>query len=88
MNGEYYPSAKDKSVRPDECSVCSCHNETSVCRKTTCPVLDCLPDYQITRQGDCCAHCVTEKTEYASTTCTYKGVTYQVINNIFFLTFY
>lgn len=77
MNGDYFPSAKDNKVRPDECSVCTCHNETSLCLKQTCPVLDCLPQNQHIKKGECCPEC-NSTTEYAISECTYKEKTYQV----------
>lgn len=80
MNGEYFPSAKDTKVRPDPCSVCTCHNETSLCLKQTCPVLDCIPQNQIIRPGECCPKCINKglTAEYATSECTYKDKTYQV----------
>ena len=78
MMGDFFPSAKDKKVKPDVCSTCSCHNETSVCVKMTCPVLECSSEYQLNRQGECCPSCSPLVTELVGSTCTYKGVTYQV----------
>lgn len=78
MMGEFFPSAKDKKVKPDKCSICTCHNETSHCVKQTCPVLECSAEHQIYRSGECCPTCPDLMTELASSTCTYKGVTYQV----------
>lgn len=78
MMGDYFPSAKDKTVKPDVCSTCTCHNETSVCMKKTCPVLECSPEHQLNRPGECCPSCPPLVTEFFSSTCTYKGVTYQV----------
>ena len=78
MMGDFFPSAKDKKVKPDVCSTCTCHNETSVCIKKTCPVLECSPEHQLNRPGECCPSCPPLVTEFVSSTCTYKGVTYQV----------
>lgn len=78
MMGEFFPSAKDKKVKPDKCSICTCHNETSHCVKRTCPVLECSPEHQVYRDGECCPTCPDLVTELSSSTCTYKGVTYQV----------
>lgn len=80
MMGDFFPSAKDKKVKPDVCSTCSCHNETSVCVKKTCPVLECLSEHQLNRPGECCPSCPPLVTEFVSSTCTYKSVTYQVGN--------
>jgi von Willebrand factor type C domain len=78
MMGDFFPSAKDKKVKPDVCSTCTCHNETSVCLKKTCPVLECSPEHQIDNKGECCPSCPLIGAEFVSSTCTYKGVTYQV----------
>lgn len=78
MMGDFFPSARDKKVKPDKCSICTCFNETSHCVKRTCPVLECSAEHQIYRSGECCPTCPDLMTELASSTCTYKGVTYQV----------
>lgn len=78
MMGDFFPSAKDKKVKPDVCSTCTCHNETSVCLKKTCPVLECSPEHQLNRPGECCPSCPPLITELVSSTCTFKSVTYQV----------
>lgn len=78
MMGDFFPSAKDRKVKPDVCSTCTCHNETSICIKKTCPVLECSPEHQLNRIGECCPSCPPLVTELVSSTCTYKGVTYQV----------
>lgn len=87
MMGDFFPSAKDKKVKPDVCSTCTCHNETSVCIKKTCPVLECSPEHQLNRPGECCPSCPPLVTELVSSTCTYKGVTYQVSQTTFFYQF-
>lgn len=78
MMGDYFPSAINKKVKPDVCSTCTCHNETSVCLKKTCPVLECSPEHQLQGPKECCPSCPLLDTEYVSSTCTYKGLTYQV----------
>ncbi|KAG5673745.1 hypothetical protein PVAND_003765 [Polypedilum vanderplanki] len=77
LNGIYYQSHKDKKIRPDACSVCTCFNETAQCQKTTCSALDCPSDNQIIRPGECCPECKPALIEYSTSTCTYKGITYQ-----------
>ena len=77
--GDFFPSVKDKKVKPDKCSTCTCHNENSECKKETCPVLECSAEHQIYNPNECCPTCPKELgTELSSSTCTYKGVTYQV----------
>lgn len=65
---------------PDSCSICSCVNGTSVCRRNTCPVLECAPEFQKIKPGSCCPTCppIAE----VRSTCTYDGKTYQVIHKI------
>lgn len=66
-----------KKFSPDQCSICTCVNGTSICRRNTCPVLECAPEFQKNRPGDCCPTCpaIAE----VRSTCTYDGKTYQVI---------
>lgn len=64
------------SFNPDKCSTCTCVNGTSICRRETCPVLECSPTYQKLIPGECCPHC--PPVAKARSTCTYEGKTYQV----------
>lgn len=68
----------DNGIRynPDKCSMCTCVNGTSVCRRDTCPVLECSPTYQKLTPGECCPHC--PPVAKARSTCAYEGKTYQV----------
>lgn len=65
-----------KRYDADQCSSCTCVNGTSICRRDTCPVLECMPELQKLIPGECCPHCppVSE----ARSTCTYNGKTYEV----------
>lgn len=65
-----------KRYNPDKCSTCTCMNGTSICRRDTCPVLECSPTYQKLTPGECCPHC--PPVAKARSTCTYEGKTYQV----------
>lgn len=65
-----------KRYNPDKCSMCTCMNGTSICRRETCPVLECSPTYQKLTPGECCPHC--PPVAKARSTCTYEGKTYQV----------
>lgn len=53
MMGEFFPSVKDRKVKVDSCSHCTCYNETSVCMKKSCPVLECSPIHQEILPGEC-----------------------------------
>lgn len=67
-----------KRYSPDKCSTCTCVNGTSICRRETCPVLECSPTYQKLTPGECCPHCRDLPVAKARSTCTYEGKTYQV----------
>lgn len=68
--------ANGKSYNADICSPCTCVNGTSICRRNTCPVLECAPEFQKNRPNDCCPHCppIAE----VRSTCTVDGKSYQV----------
>lgn len=68
--------ADGKQFMVDNCPTkCTCTNGTSVCRRKTCPVLECATEYQ-TMGEDCCLHCPT--LAQVKSTCTYNGTEYQV----------
>ncbi|XP_065216311.1 BMP-binding endothelial regulator protein isoform X2 [Planococcus citri] len=47
-----------KTERQDDCTYCSCVNSTSICRRETCPPIDCPPEKQIyPNDGKCCPRC-------------------------------
>ncbi|XP_031630390.1 BMP-binding endothelial regulator protein [Contarinia nasturtii] len=64
-----------RQYSPDKCSTCTCVNGTSICRRETCPVLECSPTYQKLTPGECCPHC--PPVAKARSTCTHDGKTYQ-----------
>lgn len=69
--------ADGKQFMVDHCPTkCTCTNGTSVCRRNTCPVLECAAEYQ-TMGDDCCLYCPT--VQQVKTTCIYNGTQYQVI---------
>ena len=44
--------------KPDSCTECSCTKSlTTICKKATCPQLDCQLIYQRRVAGKCCAYC-------------------------------
>ncbi|KAK9876873.1 hypothetical protein WA026_015904 [Henosepilachna vigintioctopunctata] len=59
----------------DRCTDCICTNETSVCKRNACPVLDCSPELQKTVPGSCCKTCVVPE-EFRSQ-CFYEGKVYE-----------
>lgn len=82
--------ADGKKFSPDHCSMCTCINGTSICRKNTCPVLECAPEFQRISASDCCPHCplVAE----VKSTCSFEGRNYHVRlyqikkkNNMYFM---
>lgn len=73
--------SEGESYRPDACTVCICINGTADCRKRTCPVLECDPEYQSLGDDKCCSTCEDEGYEEFRTTCSFSGKTYQASNN-------
>ncbi|CAG9819013.1 unnamed protein product, partial [Phaedon cochleariae] len=59
----------------DKCSNCTCQNDTSICRRISCPILDCAPDLQKSVPGSCCKKC--EVLAEFESTCSYGGQTYE-----------
>lgn len=72
VNKMYMPNFK---FIKDECTQCTCMNETAICKRNTCPVLECDVELQETKSGSCCPHCPLIE-EYRST-CSYGGKIYQ-----------
>lgn len=59
-----------------DCATCVCNNGTLLCKRNTCPVLDCPVDLQIDPEpGACCKKC-PELAELTSV-CVYNQTTYQ-----------
>ena len=63
------------NFRPDHCTHCTCLNGTSLCRRQTCPILDCIPARHVTTPGICCPSCSPDN-EFEQT-CYYGGHTYK-----------
>ncbi|KAK7793066.1 hypothetical protein R5R35_007423 [Gryllus longicercus] len=59
---------------PDHCTHCKCTNGTSVCRRQTCPVLECAAQH--TTHGQCCPKCQPVDLK-RNATCTIAGHTYK-----------
>ncbi|KAL3268574.1 hypothetical protein HHI36_007682 [Cryptolaemus montrouzieri] len=59
----------------DRCTNCSCVNETSVCKRNACPVLDCSPELQKSVPGSCCKTCAVLE-EFRSQ-CFHQGKVYE-----------
>ncbi|XP_044266622.1 BMP-binding endothelial regulator protein-like [Tribolium madens] len=49
---------EDHKFNIDKCTNCTCINETSICQRAACPVLDCAPDLQKSVPGSCCKQCI------------------------------
>lgn len=60
----------------DKCTKCRCINETFICNRISCPILDCAPEYQQNIVGQCCKKC--SMPEELRTQCSFNGVTYEV----------
>nr|XP_023026635.1 BMP-binding endothelial regulator protein-like [Leptinotarsa decemlineata] len=59
----------------DKCTNCTCTNDTSICRRPTCPILDCTPELQIYPKGSCCKVC--QQPEESRSSCYHNEVEYQ-----------
>lgn len=59
----------------DRCTNCTCSDETSVCRRYSCPILNCSPEMQVKVKGSCCKQCVM--IEEVRSQCSYKGQVYE-----------
>lgn len=59
----------------DRCTNCTCLNETSVCRRNSCPVLECSPELQVKVPGSCCKKCTMP--EEVRSQCSYGGKVYE-----------
>lgn len=59
----------------DKCTNCTCRNETSICKRAACPVLDCAPDLQKSVPGSCCKQCIMP--EEVKTQCSHDGKYYE-----------
>uniref|UniRef100_A0A4Y0BGG6 VWFC domain-containing protein n=1 Tax=Anopheles funestus TaxID=62324 RepID=A0A4Y0BGG6_ANOFN len=64
-----------KPYHGDQCSNCTCQNGTSVCEKSTCPILECALEDQQREPGECCPSCPMPA-EFRST-CIADGMVYQ-----------
>ncbi|XP_063216476.1 BMP-binding endothelial regulator protein [Bacillus rossius redtenbacheri] len=64
------------SFHVDQCTSCRCANGTSLCRRTTCPVLDCPLRGQV-KTRHCCPHCDQRLVEELRATCSHGGRTYE-----------
>nr|XP_018911499.1 PREDICTED: BMP-binding endothelial regulator protein [Bemisia tabaci] len=73
LNNELHPAGHSFEV--DRCTVCSCLNATTVCKRKNCPALDCPPSRQSFVHGrQCCPRCLDLP---KSTECIDHGRTYQ-----------
>lgn len=59
----------------ERCTKCTCINETSVCQRDSCPILNCAHEFQQKRSGNCCKECVFP--EEFRMQCSYGGVVYE-----------
>ncbi|XP_049824284.1 BMP-binding endothelial regulator protein isoform X3 [Aethina tumida] len=64
------------SFNIDRCTNCTCVNETSVCTRDACPILECPPDMQKPIPGSCCKQCIFEFEEVRSQ-CMNDGKVYE-----------
>lgn len=78
MLGDNKLTPSGQETRPDRCTQCTCTNSTLVCKRETCPPLDCPVEKQeFTSHNQCCPQCprALDKTD----TCDDNGKVYLVI---------
>lgn len=61
----------------DKCTRCVCRNETSICHRETCPVLQCSLKHQRLVGNGCCKECDESPPELKQQ-CSYNGHDYEV----------
>lgn len=57
---------EDEHYDLDVCTKCACLNETAVCKRNSCPILECAPELQKSVPGSCCKKCVMPVEEVRS----------------------
>ncbi|CAH1134121.1 unnamed protein product [Ceutorhynchus assimilis] len=70
-----YKEGQDYKI--DRCTHCMCMNNTSICTRNACPILDCSSDLQRTMPGHCCPTCIKPKIEEMISECHQGGHTYE-----------
>lgn len=83
LGRELHPAGQ--TFHEDRCTVCSCLNGTSVCRRSVCPVLTCPSDRQIHLPGRCCPQCPLVLP--VNTSCIVGGKSYKVFMSIYLILF-
>ncbi|XP_017774724.1 PREDICTED: BMP-binding endothelial regulator protein-like [Nicrophorus vespilloides] len=61
----------------DRCTECNCINQTSICVRQSCPILNCTADMQKKRPDSCCYECMIPETFEWTTKCVINGNVYQ-----------
>ncbi|KRT78704.1 hypothetical protein AMK59_6957, partial [Oryctes borbonicus] len=61
----------------DKCTKCVCRNETSICYRETCPVLQCPLKHQRLIGNGCCKECIDEGPPELQQQCRYNGHVYE-----------
>lgn len=62
----------------DKCTKCTCVNNTSICTRGACPILDCAPEFQVTLPNSCCPICRKTSQYSVINQCRYDGNIYEV----------
>ncbi|XP_030752830.1 BMP-binding endothelial regulator protein-like [Sitophilus oryzae] len=61
----------------DRCTDCECLNTTNVCRRISCPILDCAPEEQKLFSTQCCPMCIKLANDTIVSKCHYRGKDYE-----------
>lgn len=73
LNGFLYTTGMERNL--DHCTACTCHQSYITCQRTTCPVLNCPREDQLTPEAECCPVCVKKQYSGKAENCTIHGMT-------------
>ncbi|XP_060527703.1 kielin/chordin-like protein isoform X2 [Cylas formicarius] len=70
-------SREGQEIKIDKCTECVCLNNTSICSRAACPILECSSDLQKSLPGSCCPICTKPIIEEVTSQCYYGGNYYE-----------
>lgn len=73
LAGFLYTTGMQRTL--DHCTTCTCHKSYITCERTTCPVLNCPREDQMTPEDECCPVCVKRPYSGKTENCTIHGMT-------------
>ncbi|XP_076372903.1 BMP-binding endothelial regulator protein-like [Tachypleus tridentatus] len=79
VNGKCHLAATSisdgESLVFDPCTVCKCHNSTTMCNRKVCPPVYCPPHFQVALPDQCCYTC--SEPEELTSVCMFEGRAYE-----------